>query len=293
MIIYPLKEHIPYLKDMWKSIFGDTDSYIDLFFNHRFSSDSSLVYIRDDRPISMLFFPQYDMKFYNQTVKAGYICGAATLPEYRSSGIMSEMIKYSFSVMKDRGDAFTVLIPASRGLYKYYERFGYKAAFYRGKRVFKRCNAKTHSVLALRKAISAEDIYSVYKRLISAVDIAVLQSQQTIMVNYLAYKRSGGEVWITEDNNGYCFAIMQKEGLYVKELICDDVKAQDIVLTLFDIYPKADTITVETTSADNLNKTGMAKILNKNLLDIDNNTQAVDKLMFCNGVKPYMNMMMD
>ena len=38
---------IPYLKKMWKDIFKDDDSYIDLFFSYKFKEGNTFV-IRDN-----------------------------------------------------------------------------------------------------------------------------------------------------------------------------------------------------------------------------------------------------
>ena len=117
MITHPTTDDIPLLKKIWKDVFLDIDEYIDLFFEDKFSAESSLIYKVKGKIVSMIYFPSYLMKFYSAIFGTGYICGAATLPAFRGKGIMGLLLKKAFEVMKKRGDVFSVLIPANEKLY--------------------------------------------------------------------------------------------------------------------------------------------------------------------------------
>lgn len=133
MIVFGGPSLVPQFKKLWKSAFGDTDRYIRLFFQYQYRPQDTLADVEDEQVRSMLFFPRYRFRVDAKETSAGYICGAATYPEHRSKGLMSALIARAHCEMQRRGDEYSVLIPASKSLYAYYERFGYRPFFYRGK----------------------------------------------------------------------------------------------------------------------------------------------------------------
>ncbi|MBO5726828.1 MAG: GNAT family N-acetyltransferase [Clostridia bacterium] len=101
---------------------GETEGSTNAFFN-RFFKDCYFVQ-RDGRVISQLFVINSKM---NES-DVGYIYGAATKKEFRSQGIMSELIE----TVKGYYDNLA-LRPAEESLYGYYEKLGFKTAFYNQK----------------------------------------------------------------------------------------------------------------------------------------------------------------
>lgn len=287
-IINPSQEHIKGLKRIWKSVFGDTDYYVELFFEYNFSAERALICIENSTPVSMLYFPQYYVRFFDKIVKSGYICGAATLPEYRGQGIMSEMLYAAFDKMSVMGDTISVLIPASDSLYGYYSRFGYSECFYRNRAVFRR-NDKVKSSVSFSNAESAKDIYPLYRKLTDSIEIAVLHNEKSMTPSVLDYKKSGGEVLIINQNKGYCYAFYSNNKVHVKELLSEKISAAEMASAMFDRYPDAESVIIETPANDNdtsVIKTGMARL-------IDEKSIIRSTALNCKGIKPYMNMMMD
>lgn len=126
---------------LWKNVFGDSDGYIDLFFKNYYNEKLFDTVYSDDKLVSQLCCVPYVFKFLNNCdkhsyhkstnskleniIKAGYLCGLATLPEYRNKGIMSSLIHKSNRDMRREGFAVSFLIPASKELRIYYDKFGY------------------------------------------------------------------------------------------------------------------------------------------------------------------------
>lgn len=153
MISFGRPEYIVQLKKMWHEIFGDTQSYIDSFFEHMWVEDNTLVYVVQDvqdvqdaqveglshgvkednevhhvnneKAVAALYMIPYRMKFDGEEIDIVYLYALVTAPEYRGRGIMSELIEMSAKICKERGYRFSVLIPAERSLFEYYRRFGY------------------------------------------------------------------------------------------------------------------------------------------------------------------------
>lgn len=167
---------VPRLKALWKSVFADTDRYIDLFFAHQYRPDETLADMEDGLVRAMLFFPRYRLRIDGRETFAGYVCGAATRPEHRSQGLMAALLERAHLEMARRGDEYSVLIPADESLYGYYARFGYTPFFRRGRsdRFFKALSGKGSGDIRLRAA-DTKTLRRLYGALSARWPCAVLQ----------------------------------------------------------------------------------------------------------------------
>ena len=112
------------LKKLWLSCFEDSEEAAGLFFERNKDTYHAYVAEADERLVSALYL--IDCKLGGEN--AHYLCGAATLPEFRKRGIMSALIEYALNDAKGRGDRYSVLLPASEGLYRYYGALGYRTS---------------------------------------------------------------------------------------------------------------------------------------------------------------------
>lgn len=116
---------------LWKSVFHDSDAYVSLVFDTYF--DPSLVEceLKGDELVAALMGVPYEFGNAELKVRALYLCGLATHPQYRSRGIMTRLITRMNEKAREAGFAFTFLLPADPGLRKYYHDRDYVNAFYR------------------------------------------------------------------------------------------------------------------------------------------------------------------
>ena len=73
------------LKQLWKTVFGDPDSFIDTFFAVAFSPDRCLFFEDSGKIVSALYW--FDCEYENG--KLAYIYAVATHPEHRGKGLAS------------------------------------------------------------------------------------------------------------------------------------------------------------------------------------------------------------
>lgn len=115
---------IPYLKKMWKDIFKDDDSYINLFFSYKFKEGNTFV-IKDNKKIVSTLYVEYTDVFINGKIyKGAYFCGIATISEYRKKGYAKKLIEYAKSNVKEVDIIY--LIPANESLFEFYKESGFK-----------------------------------------------------------------------------------------------------------------------------------------------------------------------
>lgn len=129
------------MKCLWKRIFGDSDEYIDMFFN-RYYDDVLFdrLYINNVL-VSQLCCVGYDYMSHathdgcnvcsvvdnsdDTVMRAGYLCGLSTLPEYRGMGYMNTLMRKSDRRLYDLGYSVSFLVPADDSLRSYYGKSGY------------------------------------------------------------------------------------------------------------------------------------------------------------------------
>ncbi len=111
------------LKNLWLRVFDENEEALELFFKRNKTSFVPYCSTCNGKIISALYLLPCTLNGEN----AHYLCGAATAPEYRRRGIMSDLISFALDDAKNRGDAFSLLFPAnqSESLYRFYGRLGY------------------------------------------------------------------------------------------------------------------------------------------------------------------------
>jgi GNAT superfamily N-acetyltransferase len=135
------------LKQLWKIVFGDPDSFIDAFFHVAFSPDRCRCIEEAGKPVSALYW--FDCSY--EGGKLAYIYAVATHPEHRGKGLASRLLEDTHAHLKELGYAGAVLKPAA-GLFPFYERLGYETCGY----ITRFCAEASDSPLPLRQ-ITAEE----------------------------------------------------------------------------------------------------------------------------------------
>ena len=100
------------VKSLWKLCFDDSEAFIELYFRLRYNNEVNLAIQSGEEVIAALQMLPYPMTFCGQTVPTSYISGACTHPDYRSKGVMRELLSQSFARMLRNGVLFSTLIPA-------------------------------------------------------------------------------------------------------------------------------------------------------------------------------------
>ena len=119
MIIEQVREsHIPRLTDLWQEAFGDNPEFIEKFFRTGFAPERSGV---ADGGAGALYW--FDCLWKGK--KIAYIYAVATEKKSRGKGICATLMEYTHQVLKEKGYAGAVLVPADEGLRQMYGKMGY------------------------------------------------------------------------------------------------------------------------------------------------------------------------
>ena len=65
-IRYAKEDEIDNIKDIWNYCFNDVDSFVDYYFNHKYSNQNTIVACEDSDIVSSLQLNQYKIKLDNK-----------------------------------------------------------------------------------------------------------------------------------------------------------------------------------------------------------------------------------
>ena len=142
------------------------------------------------------------MTFGGETVQTSYISGACTHPDFRSKGVMRELLSQSFARMLRNGVHFSTLIPAEPWLFDYYARMGYASVFkYSTKEI-----VLPEFIPAKEIAVSVvsefqEEIYSYLNKKLSERACCIQHTSEDFQVIMTDLAISGGYLFVARQEN--------------------------------------------------------------------------------------------
>lgn len=119
----PRPEHLQALRQLWQQAFGDTDAFLDSFFEAGFAFDRCRCVFREGMPVAAVY--RFDGLW--QEKKVAYLYALAVAEEHRGQGLSRLLLADTHGALQREGFSGAVLEPATDALRAYYERLGYRA----------------------------------------------------------------------------------------------------------------------------------------------------------------------
>ena len=208
---------IPYLKRMWKDIFNDTDSYIDLYFSYKFKEGNTFV-VKDEGKIVSTLYVEYNSLYVDGCEKKGaYFCGIATYEEYRKKGYANMLIQYAKENIKNVDIIY--LIPANLPLFDFYKKSGFKEFTYMDKEEI--CIDKKIELPGFSKEFDYTKVNNFYEN--SGNKIYVKRDEAFFNAIYECYKN----IMIFPD--GYVIYYIDENKVHLVEYSFKEDKAKEIL----------------------------------------------------------------
>ena len=232
--------------DLWKLSFGDSDDFIQLFFDRVYRDENTIVIQKNGTVVSTLQILPYEMTYCGTTIPAGYICGVCTLPSEQGKGFMTQLMFTALEEMRNRDFALAILIPASPQLFDVYRRFDFANAFdYSTEEIYfidpaieKGSKYENHLHANLRilshQDLSPATIYTYYHSKQRTRDCCVQHSAsqfETICKDWLLGK---GEIWIAFSNEqpaGLAFTMLSTpENVSFREIMAENTEIKNALV---------------------------------------------------------------
>ncbi len=111
------RERVKYL---WKYCFGDSDQFIEYFFENYYQKENTLAIFEDGKIISYLMIFPNDLSVGGKTIKSAYIAGVCTDPLYRGKGCINTLMRALDERLTNEGYKAAYLIPFNFAFYRKY-----------------------------------------------------------------------------------------------------------------------------------------------------------------------------
>ena len=280
------KQDIPFLKQIWKECFGDSDRYITRYFDTLFDRITIAVRRSGGIPVSMVSMLPVSLCTPDGNYPGHYIYAAATAKAFEGKGYMSELLDYACNFAAERGDCFSCLIPATPSLFTFYQRREYRTASYKNMKFI-----SLSSRLLLADSESAglltdleEDAFFARRRsFLKKQDASVVFGEQYFPYLYLEMQNAG--VFVTGvGETDYAVCYPDRGLLTVKETSLSEQALTECLPALLKRFHCAEAVAIFPTTEDsfshNIKPHGMIRPLSSFPISLKT-------------VHPYMGLMMD
>lgn len=130
MVSIATKEMMPLLSEIWRLNFDDSQEYTDFVFARILDPSKILVYLdKAGQPIGMLCMEPIELVSGESSCPAVYMYAFSVHPRFQSRGIGGKLLEGFHKYCKSKGYYASVLTPASKTLFDYYEGRGYTTQF--------------------------------------------------------------------------------------------------------------------------------------------------------------------
>ncbi|MCL2567837.1 MAG: GNAT family N-acetyltransferase [Oscillospiraceae bacterium] len=213
------------LQLLWQVAFGDPPAVTDAFFSELYRPGDAVVWVEGAHIASAIYLldagtlPHGAGNRKRSPFRVSYSYALATLPDHRGRGLGALVTQAAIARSAELGFDCNLICPAEVGLFSYYTRLGYRAAFsivegevFRPERdycadIFNIMLTNVSDYIRLRKSL-LPDSATVYSELF----------MQYVAQNCVA---SGGGLYRLElEGQVGCAAVMQRENqLFIAELL--------------------------------------------------------------------------
>ena len=111
------EERMAEIRELWEECFGDSQSYMDFYFDWKCGDNLIYVWEEEGKIVSMVQLNPYKLSILDKEIQSYYIVGVATRATYRKRGLMRKLLNASMAQLKKEKVPFVYLMPASQAIY--------------------------------------------------------------------------------------------------------------------------------------------------------------------------------
>ena len=220
-------------KALWDKCFSEEDKrFVDFYFEKRYNEQDNIHIEKDGKVVSAMQLISYPFSYYGKTIGCSYLSGCCTDPEYRSQGLMNDLIINALTQAKNNGACFAALIPATESLFNYYEGTNFIPTFDYSKIRIKRQQTtdngqQTATISVFDNESEPETFYQVYDYFNTKMrsrncciqhdeyDFSVITEDLELFDNHLLVAKYG------EDICGLAFCYLRNGEIFIKDVFAE------------------------------------------------------------------------
>lgn len=236
------------IKNIILKSFNIDSQEIDFFLNCAPSGGRCFVCEENKEIVSSLCTFPRKFYIYGKVYTSMYIYGAATLPEYRNRGYMSQLFEYLKTYAKQKGVHSLSLVPGTQSLEKYYNKLGFINFFKTKKIILSNEDVKNlckHIEINLDMCYNAAQIAEIRKNIYKNKN-AVIYSPEEIDYTYNLFKKAYlGDTIFTPNGHVFCRQISDSS-LELIDFSTYPGKQKEIFSFMFKTFPQYKNYILET-----------------------------------------------
>ncbi|MEG1720355.1 MAG: GNAT family N-acetyltransferase [Pseudoflavonifractor sp.] len=121
---------LPAQRVLWQQVFGDSDLFIDCFYESCARAEDMMVLLEDGVLRSMLALLPLGLTLPDGgRADAYYIYALATDPNARKQGFAQQLLNYVDFYLQERGADCVTVVPAEAGLHRFFAMAGFREGF--------------------------------------------------------------------------------------------------------------------------------------------------------------------
>lgn len=231
-------------RDLWKTCFGDSDCYIQFYFEEKAGRSRIYTDFEGDTLASMAYFTPYPVMYRGAVCTASYIVGVATREEYRHQGRMSRVVGQGIAREKERENPLVYLSPADPAIYA---PLGFHSLYWRDTTFVERRSRRGNCLYRIRRYAQLldwekENVAGFSSRILQEenFDLYVVHSPEYYESVSREMQALDGEVLVFYRDTeivGVADYIREEGRDIVTELICERVVAERVVESLLQFVP--------------------------------------------------------
>lgn len=258
---------------LWDKCFSEEDKkFVDLYFDKRYNDEDNIYIEKDGKIVSAMQLISYPFSYYGKTIGCSYFSGCCTDPEYRSQGLMNNLIINALKKAKSNGACFAALIPASESLFNFYTGTNFVTTFDYSKihinkprsneQYISNCNITSLCQLS-------ESFYEVYDYFNTKMrsrncciqhneyDFSVIIEDLELFDNHLLVARYGDDIC------GLAFCYQRNGEIFIKDIFAESSAIlNDLITTAVKVYNNESlNIIVQAVAGHKTHRHGMARLI--------------------------------
>lgn len=238
-------EDIPQQKELWKRCFGDSDAYVDMFYQKYCIPEQVLIVEEDGELNSMATMLETTMHFPDGTsYPVGYVYALATNPYIQGQGHARQLLAYADEYLQKKGMKCLTLVPASPSLHRYFDNLGLTECF--ATRKVEKMSAELTGLAPLGEDCKVVPIlpseYNQIREEMLRGTMHIEYPDRLIQFQQFGSHLTAGDLYRLEvEGEVGCVAIeyVQRSRLLMKELLIEPSKMEKAVQLISEELPAA------------------------------------------------------
>ncbi len=200
VIVRGAKKYLEQMKNLWRDTFGDTDEFIDLFFEKFYRPCKTFLMLEGSALVSMLFYMDVKVKYDGKRLRAAYLYGVATKLSERRQGHFTALHNALLEELTSKKYDLIITIPQNDSLFSFYKETGYTLPL-------RRCEFSLHT-LDLTPVEDPHEVWLLKKELHKKArsGFSLLESEEQFLEtvrDHKLFRYDGGYLAFYPKNDGY------------------------------------------------------------------------------------------